>query len=474
MQSWCQASAIRSATRPPNRLPAAAGEHNLGLWPPTANRTSADRGVSHGGHMTVFEVAACLITVAAVLSYLNYTLLKFPQAIGLMALALAGSLLLVLIGSFVPSLERGANELVHRIDLQQAFLQGMLGFMLFAGSLHIKFDDLAAHKGAILILSTVGVILSTVVVGLLAWGLLHATGVPARFIYCLLFGALISPTDPIAVLALLRQAGVPKDMEIKIAGESLFNDGVGVVVFLGLLEIATGHDGFDLLGFTGLFLQEAVGGAVMGFVLGWVVYRMLRSVDNYQVEVLLSLALVAGGYTLANRLHMSGPIAMVVAGLLIGNVGRTFAMSPTTVEHLDVFWELVDEILNALLFVLIGVEVLALAFTRTYLLVGLIAIPVVLFARVVSVAGPVTLMRRRSRFARYTVRILTWGGLRGGISVALALSLPRVVKGEPVTERDAILAMTYIVVVFSILVQGLTIGPVTRYWLRPAKKSGCS
>lgn len=422
--------------------------------------------------MTVFEMAASLITLAAVFSYLNYTLLKLPPAIGLMALSLVGSLLLVLAGLFVPALEQRAKELVHRIDLQQAFLHGMLGFMLFAGSLHIDLDELAARKGAVFILSTVGVLISTVVVGLLTWGLLNAVGIQARLIYCLLFGALISPTDPIAVMAILRQAGVPKDMEIKIAGESLFNDGVGVVVFLGLLEIATGDVGFDPLHLAGLFLWEAVGGAATGFALGWVTYRLLRSVDNYQVEVLLSLALVAGGYALINRLHMSGPIAMVVAGLLIGNVGRSFAMSPTTVERLDTFWELIDEILNAVLFVLIGVEVLALAFTGQLLVVGLLAIPVVLFARLVSVAGPIVVLRRRGRFRRYTVRVLTWGGLRGGISVALALSLPREVQGQAVGERDAILAVTYVVVVFSILVQGLTIGPLTRCWLsNPANGS---
>lgn len=421
--------------------------------------------------MTVFEVAAFLITLAAIFSYLNATILKLPPAIGLMAMSLAGSLLLVLIGLAVPSIEKQARDIVHRIDLQQAFLHGMLGFMLFAGSLHINLPELAARKWAILVLSTIGVLISTVVVGLLSWALLHAVGIEARFIYCLLFGALISPTDPIAVMAILRQAGVPKAMEIKIAGESLFNDGVGVVVFLGLLEIATGDVGFNPVHLAELFVWEAVGGAVMGFVLGWIAYRMLRSVDNYQVEVLLSLALVAGGYALVNRMHMSGPIAMVVAGLLLGNVGRAYAMSPTTVQHLDTFWELLDEILNAVLFVLIGLEVLALALTGEYLLVGLVAIPLVLFSRFVSVGIPLLLMRRRGRFSRATVRVLTWGGLRGGISVALALSLPREVNGAPVHERDAILAMTYVVVVFSILVQGLTLGPLTGYWLGAAPKA---
>ncbi len=416
--------------------------------------------------MTPFEIAAVLVTLAALFSYVNYRVLKLPPAIGLMALSLAASLVLVLVGVAVPAVERKAAAVVQSIDLNQALLHGALGFMLFAGALHIRLDALASRKWTILTLATVGVLVSTAVVGLLSWALLHAVGIEAKLVFCLMFGALISPTDPIAVMAVLRTTGIPKDMEIKIAGESLFNDGVGVVVFLGLLEIATGDGGFDPVHLGKLFLWEAVGGAVLGFVLGFLVYRMLRRVDNYQVEILLSLALVAGGYALADALHMSGPIAMVVAGLLIGNVGRAYAMSDTTVEHLDTFWELVDEILNAVLFVLIGLEVLALAFTGKLLLIGAAAVPLVLLARLAAVAPPIALLRKRGRFARYTVRVLTWGGLRGGISVALALSIPLAVKDQPVVGREAILAMTYVVVVFSILVQGLTLGPLVERWLK--------
>lgn len=419
--------------------------------------------------MTAFQLAALLVVLAAAFSYLNYKLLKLPTAIGATALALTTSLLLVLVGLFVPAVEHHARELVARIDLQQAFLQGMLGFLLFAAALHVDLRELAARRWPVALLSTLGVVVSTAVVGLLTWGLLAAAGVPVRPIYCFLFGALISPTDPIAVMAILRRAGVPKDMEVTIAGESLFNDGVGVVVFLGLLEIATGEAGFDVGHLAGLFLWEAVGGAAVGFVLGWVTYRLLRSIDQYQVEVLLSLALVAGGYALTNAVHMSGPIAMVVAGLLIGNLGRAYAMSATTIGHLDTFWELIDEILNAVLFVLIGLEVLALAVTGKYLLAGLGAIPIVLAARLVSVAGPLTLLGRLGRFGHGTLRILTWGGLRGGISVALALSIPAsTLEGEvkhSVPERDVLVALTYVVVVFSILVQGLSIGPLARRWL---------
>lgn len=420
--------------------------------------------------MTPFQIAAVLITLAALFSYLNYRVLKFPPAIGLMALSLVASLVLVLVGVAVPAVEEKAKAIVKGIDLNEALLHGALGFMLFAGALHIRLDALASRKWTILTLATVGVLVSTAVVGVLTWVLLHAVGIEAKFVFCLMFGALISPTDPIAVMAILRSTGVPKDMEIKIAGESLFNDGVAVVAYFGLLELATGDAGFDPVHLGKLFLWEAVGGAVLGFALGYLVYRMLRRVDNYQVEVLLSLALVAGGYALADALHMSGPIAMVIAGLLIGNVGRAYAMSETTVEHLDTFWELLDEMMNAVLFVLIGLEVLALAFTGKLLMLGVVAVPIVLLARLASVAPPIALLRKRGRFARYTVRVLTWGGLRGGISVALALAIPLTVKGEPVVGREAILAMTYVVVVFSILVQGLTLGPLVQRWLkRPAR-----
>jgi CPA1 family monovalent cation:H+ antiporter len=342
----------------------------------------------------------------------------------------------------------------------------MLGFMLFAGSLHVDLGELAARKWPVAVLSTLGLFTSTVVVGLLTWAMLWALGTPARPIYCLLFGALISPTDPIAVMAILRTAGVPKDVEVTIAGESLLNDGVGVATFLGLFEIATGQAGFDPGRVAGIFLWEAAGGAALGFGLGWIVYRMLRSVDNYQVEVLLSVALVAGGYALANALHVSGPIAMVVAGLLIGNLGGAYAMSPTTVGNLHMFWELIDEVLNAVLFVLIGGAVLALTVTGPYLLTGVLGIPVVLLARFVSVAGPLAVMSKWGGFAKGTTRVLTWGGLRGGISVALALSIPVQVAGQAVPERDVLVVLTYVVVVFSILVQGLTVGPLARRWLR--------
>jgi CPA1 family monovalent cation:H+ antiporter len=328
----------------------------------------------------------------------------------------------------------------------------MLGFLLFAGALHVNLGDLLQQKWVISSLATAGLLISTLIVASLTWILLRSLGLDLPFIYCLLFGALISPTDPIAVLGILKNANAPKSLETKITGESLFNDGVGVVVFIVLLDVVRGGHEIDAGDVVLFFLQEAVGGAVFGLATGFLVYWMLKSVDNYPVEILLTMALVTGTYALAETLHLSAPIAVVVAGLLIGNQGRALAMSEKTCEHLDSFWELVDEILNAVLFVLIGLEILVLQFNLSYLLAGLAAILLVLAARWVSVGIPISLLRLRREFSPNVVKIMTWGGLRGGISVALALSLP---SGP---ERDVILAITYTVVVFSILVQGLTIG----------------
>ncbi len=418
--------------------------------------------------MHTFDLIAGLLVLAAGFSYLNHRLLRLPTTIGLMALTLLAASAVVIVGQFVPAIPETAKAFVRRIDFNEAVLHGMLGFMLFAGALHVDLRSLARWKLPVLVLATVGVLLSTVIVAGLTWVLLHALGFDPRFTYCLLFGALISPTDPIAVLGLLKQINAPAALETKIAGESLFNDGVGVVVFLAVLGVATGGQEATATTFAVELLRETVGGAVFGLVIGYVAYRMFKSVDNYQVEVLLSLGVVAGGYAAAERLHVSAPITIVLAGLFVGNPGRAYAMSPTTVDRLDEFWEMVDEVLNAVLFVLIGLEVLVLTFTSTMLTAGVAAIAVVLFARLVSVALPFGLLRRRFPFEPYTVPILTWGGLRGGISVALALSLPGEVDGVPVPERDVVIAMTYVVVTFSILVQGLTVGPLVSRWL-PAR-----
>ena len=402
--------------------------------------------------MSLFEIAAILITLAALFSYFNERYLGMPSTIGLMFISLVISLGLIAMANFGLDVESRAASVLAEIDFSELLLHGMLGFLLFAGALHVNLGDLLQQKWVISSLATAGILTSTLIVASLTWILLRSLGLDLPFIYCLLFGALISPTDPIAVLGILKNANAPKSLETKITGESLFNDGVGVVVFIVLLDIVSGEHEIDAVQVLLFFLQEVVGGSVFGLATGFLGYWMLKSVDNYPVEILLTMALVTGTYALAETLHLSAPLAVVVAGLLIGNQGRALAMSEKTCEHLDSFWELVDEILNAVLFVLIGLEILVLQFNLSYLLAGLAAIPLVLAARWVSVGIPISLLRLRREFSPHVVKIMTWGGLRGGISVALALSLP----AGP--ERDVILAITYTVVVFSILVQGLTIG----------------
>jgi CPA1 family monovalent cation:H+ antiporter len=403
------------------------------------------------GTMDLFHVLAVLISLTALFSYVNHRCIGLPITIGVMLIALLLSLMLNLFGLFGWNLKGSAEHLLGSIDFDDTLLHGMLSFLLFAGALHINIGDLFARKSVIGSLATFGVLLSTFLVGTLAWLCLDLFGLELPYIYCLIFGALISPTDPIAILSILKTANAPKSLEVKIAGESLFNDGVGVVVFLVMLEIATGgheiHAGHIVL----LFVQEALGGALFGLAIGYLAYRMLKSIDNDQVEVLITLALVTGGFAIADVLHLSGPIAIVVAGLFIGNHGRLFAMSDETRHQLDTFWELVDEILNAVLFLLIGLEILIITFTEQSLLLSLLMIPILLIARFISIGIPMTLLRPFRTFSRGAIRIMTWGGIRGGISVALALSLPN----SP--ERNLILTFTYVVVLFSILVQGLTL-----------------
>lgn len=403
--------------------------------------------------MSLIHTLTILICLAALFSYVNHRVLKLPITIGLMAVALVFSLVLLVLGKLGLGVEAEAQRFIGAIDFNEALMHGMLGFLLFAGALHVKLDELLDLKWVIGTLAVVGTILSSLIIGALGYWLFDLVGLSLPFLYCLLFGALISPTDPIAVMSILRQARLPKALEMKIVGESLFNDGVGVVIFLVVLNLVP-KASFSVTDVLALFAEEAVGGAMLGLALGYVAYHMLRTVDNYQVEILITLALVMGSFALADLLHTSGPIAVVVAGLLIGNYGRLFAMSDTTREHLDNFWELLDELLNAVLFVLIGLEVLVLSFQRPYLLAGLAAIPLVLAARWFSVLVQVKAFSFAREFSERTITILTWGGLRGGISVALALSLP---VGQ---ERDALITITYAVVVFSILVQGLTMNRV--------------
>ena len=411
--------------------------------------------------MSIINTIAILITLAAFFSYLNYKYLKIPSTIGLLAIALIMSLAIVILGKMGLPIEDQAKTLLKGIDFNATLMQGMLSALLFAGALHVHLEELIKQKWVVAILASVGVMTSTFLVGYASFYIFGWLGLDIPLIYCLLFGSLISPTDPIAVLGILKTVGASKSLETKIAGESLFNDGVAVVVFLVLLSIAGvggegGHGEMNAASIASLFAQEAIGGAIFGFAVGYIVFRMLASIDNYQVEILLTLALVFGGYALASALHLSGPIAVVVAGLLIGNNGRKHAMSDKTREHLDNFWELIDEILNAVLFVLIGLEVLLLTFNTTAMIAGLIMIPVVLAIRFVSVGVPVSILRIRQTFTPKIVRILTWGGLRGGISIALVLTLP---AGE---YRETLLMITYVIVIFSILVQGMTVGKLVK------------
>jgi len=420
--------------------------------------------------MSLLTITSILISVAALFAYVNYRTLKLPTTIGIMVISLLFSLVLVVAGhaGHAGGIEI-ASGIVSSIEFDETLLNGMLGFLLFAGAMHIDLDHLLARKWTIGILASVGVVTSMFLVAGASYAVFRLFGFEVPFIFCLLFGSLISPTDPIAVMGILKTAGASKSLEIKIAGESLFNDGVAIVVFLAIFGIAVNGESFDAGHVAVLFVQEAFGGALFGFVCGYVVLKMLERVDNYQVEVLLTLALVAGGSTAAAGLHLSAPIAVVIAGLMIGNHGRRNAMSNETVQHLDTFWELIDEILNAVLFLIIGLEIMVLDFSATVWVLGVVLALVVLLCRLVSVGMPVNLLRRTGRdFHPHAVKILTWGGLRGGISVALALSIP---AG---TERDLIVAVTYVIVVLSILVQGLTIGKLVKATAVPVPVVGAT
>ena len=410
--------------------------------------------------MTLLDVAATLVCLAAAFGVLNRFLLGLPSTIGLVVIGLAASLTLIALDAVIPGF--AVDDIVRRevlgIDFSQALLEGMLGFLLFAGALHVDFDALRDQKWAVAIMATLGVLVSTAIV---AFGFHLLAGVP--FLIALVFGALISPTDPVAVLSLLKAVKVPRSLETKIAGESLFNDGVAYVVFLIATAIAFGgshHQPVGVVQAVRLFVVEAGGGAVLGGVAGWLVYQAMRRIDDYALEVLLTLALAMGSYALSTALHISGPIAVVVAGLLIGHSGVKYGMSATTREHVDAFWRMIDEILNAVLFLLIGLEVLALPFDVRSLLLGLAGIPLVLAARFVSVGLPIGLLGLRRSFTPGVVPMMTWGGLRGGISVALVLSLP------VHDDRPLLLTVTYVIVIFSIVVQGLTMGRVVRRFLR--------
>jgi CPA1 family monovalent cation:H+ antiporter len=405
--------------------------------------------------LTPFEMVAILVTLTALLGWVNERWLGITPVIGVTLGGLVISVALLLLGQLgVWGVGAGsAQAVLARLDFDDLLLRGLLGALLFAGALEIELDELLSHRWVILVLATAGVVASTFLVGSAIWVAAGWMGLGLPYVYALLFGALISPTDPVAVLAILKRARTPKDLQTLISGESLFNDGIGVVVFTVILGVAvSGHA--TAAHVAELLVVEAGGGIAYGLLLGYVAYQLLRRVDDYAVEILITLAVVTGGYALALRLHTSGPLAMVVAGVIIGNRGRALAMSDRTRESLDTFWMVVDESLNAMLFVLIGLEMLALELRWELLVAGLVAIPLVLTSRLASVAATISAVRIRRAVKPYTIRLLTWGGLRGGIAIALALSIP------PGPERDLILAMTYVVVVFSIVVQGISVEPL--------------
>lgn len=402
--------------------------------------------------MDVFHLLSILIVLSAGFAYINFRLLHLPNVIGLMLVSLVFSFIILLAGYYFPSFKESVSVELNHINFSELLLEGMLSFMLFAGAIHIKYEDLANERLAIILYSTLSVIISTFIIGIAAFYLMNGIGVPVLLIHALLFGALISPTDPIAVLSILKNAGMSKSLETKIAGESLFNDGVAVVVFLTILQLAVPKTEFDTGRILLLFGREAIGGILLGIVVGYIGFKLIASIDNYQVEVLITLAVVMGGYTFAQYVHISGPLAMVAAGLITGNHGKKLGMSAITTEYVDKFWELIDEILNAILFVLIGLELLIIRTNQAIVLASLILIIVGLAARYISVWIPSMAIRFTEKITQSTILILTWGGLRGGISIALALSIPAEYN------REIWVPVTYGIVCFSIVIQGLTIG----------------
>jgi len=404
----------------------------------------------------MYTFASIILTMAVILAYINHRYIKMQMTIAIMTSSLLLSMLVIIFGRLTTThIEADIATLLSRIDFHQLLIDGMLSFLLFAGALHVDVHLLRNEKWEIGILASLSTIVSALLVGIFAYFLLQWLGIPIPFIDCLLFGALISPTDPIAVLATFKEVGAPKRLDVTVSGESLFNDGVGIVIFISLYQLA--YNGHADLGFTSvslLFLREAIGGILYGALLGLAAYWLMKPIDDHKVEILITLGVVTGGYSFAQWLGISGPLAMVVAGIFLGNRGRNFSMSKKSRESLDTFWELVDEILNAVLFLLIGLELLLIPFKHNDLWAALFAVPMVLFVRWVTVATPMSFFKRWKHYHPFTTTILVWGGLRGGLAVALALALP------PGHSRNVILAMTYTVVSFAVIVQGLTIKPL--------------
>ncbi len=407
--------------------------------------------------MELYYSFSSLIILASIFAYINHRFIKLPGTIGVMSMALMFSIFLIFFGDkiFAEELLDDFSRLIHGFDFSTVLMSVMLNFLLFAAGIHINIKDLREQKGPIIVFSTLSVIITAFLVGTAMYYVLPLLDLKIPFIYCLLFGTLIAPTDPVAVLGVLKSAKVSKSLETKVAGESLFNDGIAVVMFSILISVAYGKDvDISFLGVSELLLKEAGGGLLLGIGLGVLGSRMMRRIDDYIISVLITLSVVMGGATIASSLHMSSPLAMVAAGLIIGNFDEKSDMSPITKDYLSKFWELVDEILNAILFLFIGFELLIIKDLDNYILPGAIAIFVVLLARYLSIWIPVRLVPFKNKFSNHTVFVLCWGGIRGGVSIALALSI---INPD---YKNIIVSITYIVVIFSIIVQGLTIGKV--------------
>ena len=405
----------------------------------------------------MLDIIAIFLCITAVLAYLNRRYVGLPSAIGVMGIALGLSLLNMAFDALgFHALHTLEQSLVESIDFSELLMQGMLSLLLFAGALHVDLSQVRTYKWQVTSLAVVGTTLSTLFIGFGLWALLSLTELQLPLSYCLVFGALISPTDPIAVMGILKSAGAPHSVELVISGESLFNDGVSVVLFSLIVAMIASGEAPSIIGASHLLFKEAGGGALLGACVGYITYRMLKSIDSYQEEVLITLAAVLGAYALATQFHVSGPLAMVVMGLIVGNQGRSHAMSEQTEKNLDMFWELIDEILNAVLFVLIGLEVVLIQFSTPLLTTGLLVILLTLLSRLLTVGVPIAVLGKRFRLPEGAWSVMTWGGLRGGVSVALALSLP---SGA---ARDIVVSLTYLVVVFSILIQGMSIGKLVK------------
>ncbi|MEO6836890.1 MAG: sodium:proton antiporter [Ginsengibacter sp.] len=416
--------------------------------------------------MQIYNIITLVIVLAAIFGYINHRFIKLPGTIGIMLISLIASLMVIAIGAISPAFFLKTTQSISLIDFQAVLLKVMLSFLLFAAAIHIDSKKLKEERISIITFSTIGVIISSFVIATLLYFTISLFGLSVNYLYCLLFGALISPTDPIAVVGILRKAKIPESLETKISGESLFNDGVGVVIFITVYQIAQiGIENTSVWQIIWLFIKEAGGGFLFGWLLGYVGFLALRSIDNYVVEVMITLAIVMGGYSLAEQLGVSGPIAMVVAGLITGNKSMEKGMSDNTRDYIGKFWEMIDEVMNAILFLLIGFEMLVVPFNLTLFWLGCITIIIVLFGRLVSVSLPIMVLKYKNSFPNPSIPILTWGGLRGGISVALALSLPKYMYGE------MFVSITYIVVLFSIVVQGLTIGRYARRLIAKEKKA---